>query len=84
MKAILNKVVVEPLHDNKVNNLGIEVGKQESEKFAKGVVKSVGSKVENIKEGQIAWYDRHRASNLIINGNSFVVMDNFNIFVVED
>ena len=84
MKAILNKVVIEPVHAENINKLGIEVGKQESEKFAKGIVKSVGEDVENIKEGQTAWYDKHRASDLLINGERLVVMDNFNIFVIED
>lgn len=84
MKAILNKVVVEPVHAENINKLGIEVGKQESEKFAKGIVKSVGEDVENIKEGETAWYDKNRASDLLINGERLVVMDNFNIFVIED
>lgn len=84
MKAILNKVLVEPKKTENVNQFGFEMGDQESEKFATGIVKSIGDKVDNIKEGQLAWYDKNRASDVLINGERFVVMDNFNIFVVED
>jgi len=84
MKAILNKVLLEPKYTENTTEDGIYMGDQESEKFATGIVKSVGSEVKNIKEGQIAWYDKNRASDLSINGERFVIMDNFNIFVVED
>lgn len=84
MKAILNKVLVEPTYTENTTDDGIYMGDQESEKFATGIVKSVGEEIKNIKEGQTVWYDKHRASDLSINGERFVVMDNFNIFVVVD
>lgn len=84
MKAILNKVVVEPEHVENVDETGVIMGKQESEKFAVGKVISVGSEAKHINEGDRAWYDKNRASEIIIKGKVFFVMDNFNIFVIED
>lgn len=83
MKAIFNKVIVKEIKEKNLNALGVNMGKEFSQKFAKGKVISSGEKVENIKEDDIVWYDRHRASLIKINTEIFVVMENSNIFVVE-
>ena len=84
MKAILNKVVVELIQEENVNEFGVALGKSESEKFAKGKVITAGEDAKGLKEGDIVWYDRHRASDITIKGKRYFAMDIFNIFVVED
>ena len=83
MKAKLNNVLVEPIQEEIRNDLGLITGVQSEHKFSKGKVSSVGERVTNVEVGDIAWYDKHRSSNIKLNGNNFDIMDISNIFVVE-
>jgi len=83
MKAMFNKVLVVRQEEQNENQDGIILSESSKEKFCKGIVKSKGDLVENIKEGDVVWYDKNRASKININGESFDAMDKMNIFVVD-
>ena len=82
-KAVLDKVIVKPISEDNVNSLGVYMGESKNENFKKGKVISAGEKTVNIKEGDIAYYNRNRASEIKIKGEIYDVMDNMAIYVLE-
>lgn len=83
MKAILNNIIIKPFYEEIKTEEGIISEKSEKHHFSKGKVISKGELVDNLNEGDIAWYNKHRANNIKIKGENFDIMNINNIFVVE-
>lgn len=83
MKAILNNVIVDPIKEEIEDSNGMIVSRQKSEKIAKGKVLSIGEQVDNVEVGDIAYYDKNRATDIYLDDKKVKLLNILHIFVKE-
>lgn len=85
MKAINKYIIIEPEKESAVETKGgLILGEKHRDdiRYRKALVKTIGTKVEGVKDGDIIYYDRHAGFDMEINKEIYKVIKEFDIVVV--
>jgi co-chaperonin GroES (HSP10) len=83
MKAILDKVIVKPISTENVSKEGFYLGETKDAVYNKGEVLDVGEKVDKVKVGDIAYYNKNRGAEINVNGEKVIVIANLDIWLLD-
>ena len=85
MKAVGLFLVVEEIKEKPTKTKGgllLTDKIKEDIRYRKGIIKSAGSLVEGVKDGDTIYYDRHAGFDMEINKEIYKVIKEFDIVVV--
>ena len=85
MKAVNKYIIIDPEKENSVKTKGgLILGEKHRDdiRYRKAIVKTIGTKVEGVKNGDVIYYDRHAGFDMEINAEVYKVIKEFDVVVV--
>lgn len=85
MKAVGKYMLIEPIKENSTSTKGgLFLGEKHREdiRYRKAVVKTIGTMVEGVKDGDTIYYDRHAGFDMEIDKVVYKVIKEFDVVVV--
>jgi co-chaperonin GroES (HSP10) len=85
MKAIGKYIIINEIkEDLKKTEGGLLLAESHREdiRYRTAIVKSIGTHVEGIEEGDTIWYDRHAGHNIEIEDNVYSVIQEVDVIIV--
>jgi len=84
MKAINKNIIIKPIDEEVKTSSGLLLTGTDanSYRYLKAEVIQSGTLVENIKSGDIIYYDKARAGEIVINSENYTVIQEVNVVVV--
>lgn len=85
MKTTGENVVLSHIHESIVSKKGLDLSNElvHEQKYYRGTVLAIGNKTENIKVGDIVWYDITRSSRIMYKGDDITLLNYQNIAIIE-
>jgi co-chaperonin GroES (HSP10) len=85
MKAVGKYMLIEPIKENSTSTKGgLLLGEKQREdiRYRRAVVKTIGTLVEGVKDGDTIYYDRHAGFDMEIDKVVYKVIKEFDVVVV--
>jgi co-chaperonin GroES (HSP10) len=84
MKPIGKYCVLKNIAEEVETSSGLVLGSDDVEQFRyrKGTIVKSGTDVENINEGDVVYYDKHASFSMMIGGESYTIIREFDVVVV--
>jgi co-chaperonin GroES (HSP10) len=85
MKTTGENVILYHIHESIVSKGGLDLSSElvREQKYYRGTILCVGDKTENLKEGDIVWYDITRGSRVMYKGDDITIINYQNIAIIE-
>ena len=84
MKPIGKYIVLKNVVEEVETSSGLVLGSDDVEqlRYRKGTILNVGTDVANIHEGDVIYYDKHASFSMMIGGESYTIIREFDVVVV--
>ena len=85
MKATGEHVVLSHIHEGIISKAGLDLSNElvNEQKFFRANVLAIGDKTENIKVGDVVWYDINRSHRIVYHGDDVLIVNYQNIAIIE-
>ena len=74
-KPLGDRVLVERVEETNTTASGIIIPDNAKEKPSEGKVLAIGNDVEDVKEGDIVVFGKYSGTDLVLDGNEYLVLD---------
>ncbi|SFV50329.1 Heat shock protein 60 family co-chaperone GroES [hydrothermal vent metagenome] len=74
-KPLGDRVLVERVEETNTTASGIIIPDNAKEKPSEGKVLAIGSEVEDVKEGDVVVFGKYSGTELVLDGNEYLVLD---------
>lgn len=82
MKAFGKTIVIKPLKEEVTNKIGLTVVDEREIRYKLAEVIKVGDLVENVKEGEQLYYDKTHASEIRLEGDKLLIINEGDIRII--
>jgi len=85
-KAVGSFLIIDPVKEELKNSLGMKMSSNDDFqiRYRRAKTISIGENVKNVKTGQMVFFDKNGAHQVIINGQTLSVVVERDIVLVED
>jgi len=83
MRAVNNYIIIKGIKEEQKTDSGFIIQDNTEFRYLKGQVISVGERTEAIKLDDIVYYDRHAGHEVIFDDNTYIVIKQQDIVIVE-
>lgn len=85
-KAVGKFLIIEPVKEELKNSLGMQISLSDDNqiRYRRAKAISVGNLIDTVKEGQMVYFDRNGAHQVMLNDQTLSVVVERDIVLVED
>ena len=83
-KPLGDRVLVERVEETNTTASGIIIPDNAKEKPSEGKVLAIGSDVEEIKEGDVVVFGKYSGTELVLDGNEYLVLEVSDILGIKE